>query len=379
MRVDYLVALALLAAIELQVWLSRGIPDRLTATLVGVVIALAVAFRRRWPLRGMLVLIAVLVVRTVVGGGGGSHQPVGVMPALILLVYGMGAFAPPWRSQWVLVLLVVVSGANNLSKPGNGLTQAVVSAIIVVLVPYALGRWMRARAARAQIDRGHAERLDATRELTAQTAAFEERTRIARELHDVIAHSVSLMVIQAGGARLVMDAEPDRAEESLLSVERAGRDALAEMRALLGALGDSRDPRALAPQPGLAELDGLLAAARESGVQADLHVDGEPATVSAALDLCAYRIIQEALTNAIKHAAPARADVLLRWQAGALELEISDDGRGSGAVNNAGGGHGIAGMRERVALHGGRVDVGPRAGGGFAVRAELPLAVELAR
>jgi len=238
---------------------------------------------------------------------------------------------------------------------------------------------MRARAARAQIDREHAERLDATRELSAQTAAHEERTRIARELHDVIAHSVSLMVIQAGGARLVMDTEPDRAEESLLSVERAGRDALAEMRALLGALGDGRDPRALAPQPGLAEIDGLLAAARESGVDADLHVAGEPATVSPALDLCAYRIIQEALTNAIKHAAPARAAVRVSWQADALELEISDDGSGSGAVNGAGGGHGIAGMRERVALHGGSIDAGPRAGGGFAVRAQLPLAEELAR
>ena len=119
---------------------------------------------------------------------------------------------------------------------------------------------------------------------------------------------------------------------------------------------------------------------RESrACEADLHVDGEPATVSPALDLCAYRIIQEALTNAIKHAAPAHADVRLRWQAGALELEISDDGRGSGAVNGAGGGHGIAGMRERVALHGGSVDAGPRAGGGFAVRAQLPLAEELAR
>jgi signal transduction histidine kinase len=377
-RVDYLVALALLAEIELQVWLSRGIPDRLTATVVGVVIALAVAFRRRWPLRGMLVLIAVLVVRTAVGGGGGaSHQPVGVMPALLLMVYGMGAFAPPRRSQWALALLVVVSGANNLSKPGNGLTQAVVSTIVVVGVPYALGRWMRGRAARAQVDREHAERLDATRELSAQAAAVEERTRIARELHDVIAHSVSLMVIQAGGARLVMGAEPDRAQESLLSVERAGRDALAEMRALLGALGDGRDPRALAPQPGLAEIDGLLAAARESGVDADLHVAGEPATVSPALDLCAYRIIQEALTNAIKHAAPAHADVRVSWQADALELEVADDGRGSGVVNG-GGGHGIAGMRERVALHGGRIDAGPRAGGGFAVRAQIPLAEELA-
>ncbi len=250
MRVDYLVALALLAEIELQVWLSRGIPDRLTATVVGVVIALAVAFRRRWPLRGMLVLIAVLVVRTAVGGGGASHQPVGVMPALLLMVYGMGAFAPPRRSQWAVALLVVVSGANNLSKPGNGLTQAVVSAIIVVGVPYALGRWMRGRAARTLVDREHAERLDATRDLSAQAAAVEERTRIARELHDVIAHSVSLMVIQAGGARLVMDAEPDRAEESLLSRRARGRDALAEMRALLGALATVAIPARWPRNPG---------------------------------------------------------------------------------------------------------------------------------
>ena len=376
--VDRLVGLALLAEIELQAWLSAGITDKPMVTVGGVVVGLSVAFRRRWPLRGVVVLEAVLLARTLLGGGGGVGQTLGQMPSLILIIYGMGAFAPPRRSQWVLAVLVVLSGANSLTKPGHRLTDIVASEVIVVLIPYALGRWMRARAVQAKIDREHAERLDSTRELSAQTAAVEERTRIARELHDVIAHSVSLMVIQAGGARLVMDAEPDRAEESLLSVERAGRDALAEMRALLGALGDGRDPRALAPQPGLAEIDGLLAGARESGIEADLHVDGEPATVSPALDLCAYRIVQEALTNAIKHAAPARADVRVRWRQRALELEISDDGSGSGAVNGAGGGHGIAGMRERVALHGGSVDAGPRAGGGFAVRAQIPLAEELA-
>ena len=309
MRVDQLVALALLAAIELQVWLSGGIPDRLAATVAGAAIGLSVAFRRRWPLRGMLVLIAVLAVRTVLGGGGGSHQPVGVMAALLLMVYGMGAFAPPRRSQWALALLVVVSGANNLSKPGNGLTEAVVSAIIVVLVPYALGRWMRARAARAQIDREHAERLDATRELTAQAAALEERARIARELHDVIAHSVSVMVIQAGGARLVIDADVDRAEASLRAVEQAGNEALAEMRRLLGLLGDG-EPRALAPQPGLRRSPGADRG-RPHG-RSRHRLCGSTAnalTVSPALDLCAYRVVQEALTNAIKHAAPARADV----------------------------------------------------------------------
>jgi len=375
-RVDQLVGWALLVEIELQVCLSPGIPNRPMAACGGAVFGLSVAFRRRWPLRGMFVLLAVLAAKPLIGNEGGLSQTVGVMPALILMVYGMGAFAPPRRSQWVLGLLVVISGANNLLKPGGGLTQAVTAAAIVALAPYALGRWMRARAARAALDREHAERLDATRELSAETAAYEERTRIARELHDVIAHSVSVMVIQAGGARLVMDAEPARAEVSLLSVERAGRDALAEMRALLGALGDGRDPRALAPQPGLDELHGLLAAAKDSGVEADLHVDGAPAPVSPALDLCAYRIIQEALTNAVKHAAPARADVRVRWQADALELEISDDGAGPGAVSDAPGGHGIAGMRERVALYGGRIDAAAGVGGGFTVTAHLPLAIE---
>ena len=159
-------------------------------------------------------------------------------------------------------------------------------------------------------------------------AAFGERARIARELHDVIAHSVSVMVIQAGGARMVMGTEPDRAEASLQSVERAGREALAEMRRLLGLLDGGEDPRALAPQPGLADIKELIARTRAAGLATDLRVEGQPATLSPALDLCAYRIVQEALTNAIKHAGPARAEVRLRWAHDALELEVSDDGRG---------------------------------------------------
>ena len=231
---------------------------------------------------------------------------------------------------------------------------------------------MRARAARELASRDAAERLDAALVTSARAAAHEERSRIARELHDVIAHSVSVMVIQAGGARLVMGDAPERAEESLRSVERAGRDALAELRRLLGTLGD-RDPYALTPQPGLHDIAPLLAHARESGISADLSVDGRPVPVPPALDLCAYRIVQEALTNAIKHAAPTRASVNVRWGESVLELEISDDGRHKRSAKRTAGGHGIAGMRERVALHSGSLDAGARPNGGFTVRARLPL------
>ena len=154
-----------------------------------------------------------------------------------------------------------------------------------------------------------------------------ERARIARELHDVIAHSVSVMVIQAGGARMVMDTEPDRAEASLLQVERAGREALTELRRLVGSLNPA-DGAALAPQPRLADIGDLIASTRAAGLETDLRVEGDAITIPAALDLCAYRILQESLTNAMKHAGPARVSIRLCWLGDALELEVADDGRG---------------------------------------------------
>lgn len=374
-RVDQLIALLLLVAIELQVWLGPSVNGRVVPALAGVVISVSVAVRRRWPLEGMVVLLVALSAKTALGGRLGL-QPVGLLPALLLLFYGVGAFAPAARSRWVLVLGVAVSSINTLTTPGKTASDLIAGELFVALLPYALGRMVRARAVRERADREQAERLDSERELSAATAAFDERSRIARELHDVIAHSVSVMVIQAGGARMVMDSAPERAESSLRSVERAGREALAEMRRLLGVLDGERDPRALAPQPRLSDIEGLLARARASGLAADLRVDGEPAAVSPALDLCAYRIVQEAITNAIKHAAPARAEVHVRWGSSALELEISDDGRGTRAVNGAPGGHGIAGMRERVALHGGSLRSGAGPTGGFTVHASLPFGEE---
>jgi signal transduction histidine kinase len=245
-------------------------------------------------------------------------------------------------------------------------------AVFLVLLPWTVGRMLSTHGRRERVNRARAERLDAEREQLARSAASAERARIARELHDVITHSVSVMVIQAGAARMVMDSDPERAEASLESVARAGREALAEMRRLLGVLGGGGGPQRLAPQPGLADVEELVARACTAGLATELHVIGEPNTVSPALDLCAYRIVQEALTNAIKHAGPARATVSVRWESDTIEIEVTDTGRGRDASDQHLGGHGIPGMRERAALHGGHVHVGPATSGGFTVQARLP-------
>ena len=375
--VDGIVALALLIAIELQVWLTPAAHDRTPAAIAGAVSAGTVAVRRRWPLEALLVGVGVTIAADAVRGAG-TGAPLATILAGILVAYGAGAFLAAPRAQAALAL-----GAAGLTVDVLITTRSAADlffdVVIVGLLPWSMGRMLRARSARERALRESAERLDSERELRVRTAAYAERNRIARELHDVIAHSVSVMVIQAGGARIVMDTDPGRAEASLQLVERAGREALAEMRRLLGVLDAGGDPRALAPQPRLAEVAGLLARTRAAGLETDLHVEGVAAEVSPALDLCAYRIVQEALTNAIKHAGPARVSVRLRWARDALELEVCDNGRGPIAVNGSPSGHGIAGMRERAALHGGSVHAGASANGGFAVRARLPLAAERVR
>ncbi len=371
-RVDELIGLVLLIEMELQVWLNPDIHHRLAAALAGAVLSAVVAVRRRWPLAAVLVGVSAVAVQDVFGGRLTEHA-IGAIPAGVMAFYGAGAFLAERRARLALVLGVAVLWIDVLiTRPT--FSEFFFTGLMLGVLPWTVGRILRERGTRESAYRESAERLDAEREQRALTAAVRERTRIARELHDVIAHSVSVMVIQAGGARTVMDSEPERAETSLRAVERAGREALAEMRRLLGVLDSGKDPRALAPQPGLADIEDLVSRTRSAGLDTKLLVEGEPTIVSPALDLCAYRIVQEALTNAIKHAGPARATVRLRWALDALEMEIADDGRGPIAVNGAAGGHGIAGMRERAGLHGGEIQAGAGASGGFAVQARLPLA-----
>jgi signal transduction histidine kinase len=226
----------------------------------------------------------------------------------------------------------------------------------------------RARALAAQEARLEAERIaDA-----AERAVAEERQRIARELHDVVAHSVSVMTVQAGAVRRLLLPEQERERLALETVEATGREALTEMRRLVGLLRKEGAMPEFAPQPSMRAVDVLVGTVREAGLPVELEVEGEPTELPPGVDLSAYRVIQEALTNALKYAGPANAWVTVRWKASELELEIANDGRSE--PGGDGSGHGLDGLRERVALVGGSIESGPRDGGGFVVKAHLPLA-----
>ena len=226
----------------------------------------------------------------------------------------------------------------------------------------------RARELAAQEARLQAERIaDA-----AERAVAEERQRIARELHDVVAHSVSVMTVQAGAVRRLLLPEQEKERLALEAVEATGREALTEMRRLVGLLRKEGAMPEFAPQPSMRAVDVLVGTVREAGLPVELAVEGEPTELPPGVDLSAYRVIQEALTNALKYAGPANAWVTVRWKEGELELEIANDGRSEPGGDGAG--HGLDGLRERVALVGGSIESGPRDGGGFVVKAHLPLA-----
>jgi signal transduction histidine kinase len=210
----------------------------------------------------------------------------------------------------------------------------------------------------------------------AKLAVSEERNRITRELHDVLAHSVSVMTVQASAVRRRLTPEQEREREALLTVEETGRQALAEMRRLVGIMRTEEDSVALTPQPGLGTLPALVEQVRQSGLPVELRVEGEPVKLPAGVDLSAYRIVQEALTNTLKHAGPARAWVAVRYAGDDVEIEVENDGRsdGDGDGDGAVAGHGLVGMRERVALCGGELHSGPRPGGGYRISARLPVA-----
>jgi signal transduction histidine kinase len=254
-------------------------------------------------------------------------------------------------------------GQAHGSRPG---------AALVFAIAWLVGREVRRRRREVTLLQERAARLEHDQEEQARAAVVEERGRIARELHDVVAHSVSVMVVQAqAGPHLL--GEPDQARGVFRSIESSGREALVELRRLLGILRTGDEELAIGPQPGLSSLGSLVEQVREAGLPVELRVEGDPVQLPPGVDLSAYRIVQEALTNTLKHAGRAEAEVVVRYGPSALELEISDDGSGAPASVN-GSGHGLIGMRERVALYGGALEAGTRNGGGYAVRARLPLA-----
>jgi signal transduction histidine kinase len=277
------------------------------------------------------------------------------------------------RSQAVTGLAVAegILAVVVYNDPRSGVGNFIVGSIIFTIVwtiAFGVGR----KSVEADEAKGRAARAEREREERARSAVTEERARIARELHDVVGHSVSVMTVQASAVRRLLRPEQQREREALLIVEQTGREALAEMRRMVGVLRRPEEAPALAPQPSLEHLGKLVEQAREAGLPVDLRVEGEPLPIPAGVDLTAYRLVQEGLTNALKHARAERAQVLVRYTDGAIEVTVSDDGRGAGSGD--GGGHGLVGMRERVAVYGGELEAGPRPEGGYRLRAKLPLA-----
>jgi len=245
---------------------------------------------------------------------------------------------------------------------------------VLFAIAWLAGFALRERAVQAEAAEERAAFAEREREAAARLAVAEERARIARELHDIVAHSVSVMVLQVGAVRHKLPGTLAEDKDALLGVEQAGRAALAEMRHLLGAMrGDGEDPE-LAPQPGLGELDSLVEEVGRAGLPVQLHVDGERVPLPRPIDLSAYRIIQEGLTNALKHAGASQADVTVRYGSDELQVEIRDDGRG--ATEGDGLGHGLVGVRERVKIYGGEMTAGTATGGGFVLSTRLPLSGE---
>ena len=271
-----------------------------------------------------------------------------------------------------LILAVVAVAVRN--QP-DGSTDDMVFITIILLCAWVGGFALSRKLAQASAAEARALALRDEQERLAEEAVDAERSRIARELHDVVAHHVSVMTVQTGAVRRLLQPDQVRERDALVSVEETGRKALTEMRRLLGVLKEDAEAHApLAPQPGVGTLDTLVEQVGEAGLPVELKVEGRAVELPPGVDLSAYRIVQEALTNALKHAGPAHAWVTVRYGEDEVELEIANDGAFDPAEN--GRGHGLVGMRERVAVYGGRLESGPRAGGGFAVRARLPIGKE---
>jgi signal transduction histidine kinase len=371
---DGLLALAAVVALVLvESQIPAGDGDR-SLDAVGYALVVAsgatLAVRRRWPIAGLAFVSALLFVYSLREYPGGP-----VYLTFFVMAYSVAVSYERRRS--LVVVGVTLAGLLSSHLLTFGASE---SAWPFLSVGWAAAAWfwgdgVRTRRAYLAGLEERARYLEETREEEARRRVADERLRIARDLHDVIAHSIASINVQAGSAVHVMDRRPEQARDALLAIKAASSEALAELRSTIGPLrADDHDaPRA--PTPSLARLDPLLETAARAGLPVEVGVRGEPRPLPAAIDVAAYRIVQESLTNVVRHAQAREATVTLAYGPAFVELEVTDDGRGS---NGAAGepGHGIAGMQERAEAFGGRVEAGPRFAGGFRVWARLPLSLE---
>ncbi|MER6949054.1 sensor histidine kinase [Nonomuraea sp. NPDC000554] len=367
-------SLALLRVYDPATFQAQGLPgdmlrelDPFGAVLV-VLTCAPVAVRRRWPLAGLCAGMLPEGLLSAFGYGAGVAGVAGMVLLYSVASYRGLAVA---LGALLLSLAVYTSQAVAFALPAVGWSDHVVVAVVLVAV-WGAGRSLRLRRAYLDELKDRAARAERAHAADTRAARAEERSRIARELHDVVAHHVSVMTVQAAAARKVLASDPELAREALSAVEHTGRMAMSEMRNIVGVL--RTDARAeLGPQPGMQDLPTLVEQMREAGLATRLAVEGEPRPVPAGVDLAAYRLVQEGLTNTLRHAgAGAKAVVTVRHEPRELDVRVEDDGLGATALSEQPG-HGLVGIRERVALYGGILNIGPKAEGGFEVRARFPL------
>jgi signal transduction histidine kinase len=363
-RGDELLAAVLTALALVDVVLAKQPPlESLLGAAGAIALGAAAARRSRdpLPLLGLIlaISIAVLAIPELARSGYGS-----VFIFFLLAIYSAAAHTSGRRTLLAGGMIAGLLATQLAMDFDGGITADTVVFLALILgAPWVAGRAVRQR--RLKDSELEQEKGRAT------AAIVEERALIARELHDVVAHSISVMVLQARGGRRVLESDPADARGAFAVIETTGQQALDEMRRLVGMLRTADDSLPLAPQPGLRALDTLVEQVRAAGLPVQVAIEGEPRELPPGVDVSAFRIVQEALTNALKHAGPAHANVVLRYGADDLELEISDDGRGTGDASVSG--YGLVGMRERVSVYGGELHAGRRPGGGYALHARLPL------
>jgi signal transduction histidine kinase len=364
---DVALAVALTAASQSEVWTAH-LPRTPAAAVATAAVTLGLSVRRKWPVQLGVLAVAVLCLHQLVIDDV-EHASAFTVVALVVALFSLGMHGEGRPA-------VVVGLAGLVALPVIGIVKShsigdIVFITIVLFAPWLAGLELHRRAGRERVLEAHAAELRAQTELRAREAVDEERARIARELHDVVAHAMSVIVVQAGAERHVLAPGQESTRAVLEAIERTGRQALGEMRRLLGMMRSNDQALALAPQPSLAYLADLCEQVRAAGLPVDLQLAGDVAPLPPGVDVSAYRIVQEALTNALKHAGPTRAGVRVTYGKAELDIEIVDDGRGSTATRS--GGHGLVGMRERVALYGGQLHTGNRDAGGYVVHVRLPL------
>ncbi|QFG22518.1 sensor histidine kinase [Actinomadura sp. WMMB 499] len=347
---------------------AYGVPV-VTYVAVTAGLLLPLVLRRTWPRPVFVAVVLVAGVQCLAG--------IVPLPANIAVLTVLYTVTAGFTLRWGVAAAVVVEVGAVMATfryPSGAEDRQITFAMLTVVTAgvWLLGLHMRTRRAYLRSLEERAERLERERDAEVKVAMAAERASIARELHDVVAHNVSVIVVQADGASYAIEHDVGRARQALEAISTTGRYALGEMRRLLGVLREDDDAGAYAPQPGVAELDDLVGQVRASGLPVTFEVDGMPPGLSEGRQLTVFRIVQEALTNTLKHGGPrVSATVRLRYGGDAVEIRVDDDGRGA-AASDDGRGHGLVGMRERAAVYGGTVRAAPRAGGGFGVLARIP-------